>query len=423
MRRLSSPSRAAAAFLFAAAALQQLAVPALAASATVTISTGLSPRTLTITPGTTVIWRNADDDRHRMRSRGGPAEFDSGNLDPGASFRLTFTLAGTYAYLDDRNREASAYWGTIVVSSRTTSTATPSVGGSGGTSSQPAGGGTSLVRVANRAFVPSTLTVVAGTTVRWRNDDDRQHTISSTDRLFDSGGLSSGGSWSRTFATPGTFRYLCQIHPEMRGTIAVRASASATAPPAPAAPQPKVAAPGSGSASGSTAARIVDFAFAPASISIAAGTSVTWTNLDPAPHTVTATDGSWDSGLIDPDGTFSRRFATPGTFTFACLVHPSMTGTIRVGAAGPVGGSAAGTQSPAEAAAGAGPSTPPPAPDSAAASPPPSQALDDGPGAAPGDAPPTSDASATVRFGIAGMLWIGAVGLFLAFVRGAMRRT
>jgi plastocyanin len=78
------------------------------------------------------------------------------------------------------------------------------------------------------------------------------------------------------------------------------------------------------------AATITGFAFQPASMEVTAGTTVTWTNDDPAPHTVTAADGSFDSGAIAPGATFSRTFDSSGSFEYACAIHPTMTGTVIV---------------------------------------------------------------------------------------------
>jgi plastocyanin len=75
---------------------------------------------------------------------------------------------------------------------------------------------------------------------------------------------------------------------------------------------------------------IRDFAFAPTELRVAAGTEITWTNRDPAPHTVTADDGSFDSGEIAPGETYSIALEA-GSVAYACLIHPTMTGTITVG--------------------------------------------------------------------------------------------
>jgi len=81
------------------------------------------------------------------------------------------------------------------------------------------------------------------------------------------------------------------------------------------------------------AATISGFVF-PDSVTIIAGQSVLWTNADSVPHTVTADDGSWDSGEIAGGATFERRFVAPGVFSYHCRIHPAMTGTIMVKARG-----------------------------------------------------------------------------------------
>lgn len=79
-----------------------------------------------------------------------------------------------------------------------------------------------------------------------------------------------------------------------------------------------------------TAASIIDYAFSPASITVKAGSAVTWTNTGSAPHTVTADDGSFDSGSLANSATFAHTFAKAGTFTFHCAIHSSMKGTVVV---------------------------------------------------------------------------------------------
>jgi plastocyanin len=71
-------------------------------------------------------------------------------------------------------------------------------------------------------------------------------------------------------------------------------------------------------------------AFLPSRIEVAAGATVTWTNNDPLAHTVTADDGSWDSGTIDPGKTFSRTFTQPGEYAVHCTPHPFMKAVIVV---------------------------------------------------------------------------------------------
>ena len=75
---------------------------------------------------------------------------------------------------------------------------------------------------------------------------------------------------------------------------------------------------------------VVDFAFEPGTVSVPAGATITWTNSGSRPHTVTADDGSFDSGRLDPGEQFSQTFDQPGTFTYHCGFHPEMQGSIVV---------------------------------------------------------------------------------------------
>jgi plastocyanin len=77
------------------------------------------------------------------------------------------------------------------------------------------------ITITNFAFNPQSLTVKAGTTVKWTNQDSAPHTITSDAGDWDSGSLGKGQSFSHTFAQAGTFTYHCTIHPSMKGTIVV----------------------------------------------------------------------------------------------------------------------------------------------------------------------------------------------------------
>ena len=79
--------------------------------------------------------------------------------------------------------------------------------------------------------------------------------------------------------------------------------------------------------------KIDNFAFAPQRIVVQAGTTVTWTNADDAPHTVVSTTKLFKSSALDTEDKFSFTFATPGTYEYFCSLHPHMTGTVVVEAA------------------------------------------------------------------------------------------
>ena len=84
-------------------------------------------------------------------------------------------------------------------------------------------------------------------------------------------------------------------------------------------------------AGGAAAAIAIDnFAFTPASLTVPAGTKVTWTNHDEEPHTVVANDGSFHSPGMGSQATFSYTFAKAGTFDYVCSIHPFMHATVVV---------------------------------------------------------------------------------------------
>ena len=96
---------------------------------------------------------------------------------------------------------------------------------------------------------------------------------------------------------------------------------------------PLAAAKGGGAAKasgGPVAATIEAFAFEPPRIEASVGQKVTWTNRDPAEHTVTHDGGSFDSGTMAGGATFSRTFDTPGEFRYICSLHPGMKGVVVV---------------------------------------------------------------------------------------------
>jgi plastocyanin len=76
--------------------------------------------------------------------------------------------------------------------------------------------------------------------------------------------------------------------------------------------------------------KIKDFEFAPSKVTIKVGGTVTWTNDGPSAHTVTADDGSFDSGELQKGKTFSQTFDSTGTFSYHCSIHPSMEGQVVV---------------------------------------------------------------------------------------------
>ncbi len=100
-------------------------------------------------------------------------------------------------------------------------TATPKASASSTPKPAPSTSG-STVTIKDFAFSPTPLTVKRGTKVTWVNNDNTSHTVSSdSDTTLESPVLSTGGTFSFTFTTPGTFSYHCSFHSDMKGTIVV----------------------------------------------------------------------------------------------------------------------------------------------------------------------------------------------------------
>lgn len=87
---------------------------------------------------------------------------------------------------------------------------------------QDSKGSTVDVKIDNFSFSPATITIPAGTTVKWTNRDDIPHTVVNDDQKFESKALDTDESYSYTFTKPGTYPYFCSIHPKMIGKVIVQ---------------------------------------------------------------------------------------------------------------------------------------------------------------------------------------------------------
>jgi len=93
-----------------------------------------------------------------------------------------------------------------------------------------------------------------------------------------------------------------------------------------------IAASGPSSAAPPNPTQIVikDFMFKPNSLTVKAGSTVTWANMDGEPHSVVSDTGLFRSSAVDTNETFSFKFDKPGTYHFTCAIHPRMVGTVFV---------------------------------------------------------------------------------------------
>jgi plastocyanin len=78
-----------------------------------------------------------------------------------------------------------------------------------------------VVHIKDFKYAPAPLRIHAGDRVTFVNEDTEAHTVSAQDRSFDSAGIDSGERWQHVFENTGVFRYFCQLHPYMQGTIIV----------------------------------------------------------------------------------------------------------------------------------------------------------------------------------------------------------
>jgi plastocyanin len=189
-------------------------------------------------------------------------------------------------------------------------------------------------------FSPRRLTVEAGTKVTWSNTGERPHTATDRGGTFDTKPIAPGASAEVTLSAPGTYFYFCRINPaKMNGVLTVEEGADEARTARVQAVDP-----------GQTGDKL---RFDPAELSVAAGTTLLVANVGGKPHTLTADDGSFDTGIVDPGaqgGRFAGKNASvtmnkAGTFKFHCEIHPAaMKGVVTVtgeaAAAGPAQASA-----------------------------------------------------------------------------------
>jgi plastocyanin len=87
---------------------------------------------------------------------------------------------------------------------------------------QVAAVGEAEISIQSFQFVPAILTVAAGTAVTWVNRDEEPHNVVSPDRAFRSKAIDGGEKFTNVFDKPGTYNYICAVHPHMRGTVIVK---------------------------------------------------------------------------------------------------------------------------------------------------------------------------------------------------------
>jgi plastocyanin len=198
-------------------------------------------------------------------------------------------------------------------------------------------------------YSPRRLTVEAGTTVTWSNTGQRPHTATDRGGTFDTKPIAPGASAKVTLSTPGTYFYFCRINPaKMNGVLTVE-------PGADEARTARVQAVDEGFTGDK-------LRFDPAKLRVTAGTTLLVANVGGKPHTLTADDGSFDTGIVEPGaegGRFAGKNASvtlnqAGTFKFHCEIHPAaMKGVVTVTGEAAAGGPAQASAGPREVDVGA----------------------------------------------------------------------
>lgn len=290
---------------------------------------GFDPSTLTVPAGTKLAWTNTGARPHTVTDRGGT--FDTGTILPDATGTIDLTVPGTYQVFCRIN--PGKMNGVIVVEP----------------GDQPAD--TNRVQAVDEAregkqlsFEPAELTVPAGSTVQFANVGGKPHTMTAEDGTFDTGRVDPGAEDGRfagsnvtfTVDTPGTFAYVCQVHPAaMRGVLTVVDAGGGGGGGGSGEPPPTAAAPPAPAAPSTAAVTMADFSFEAPEASVAPGGRVTWTNEGGAPHTATFDDVELDTGNVEPgaEGTLTAP-EEPGTYSYKCTIHPQMTGALAVLAEG-----------------------------------------------------------------------------------------
>jgi plastocyanin len=86
----------------------------------------------------------------------------------------------------------------------------------------PSAAPVTVVHIKNFKYVPETVTVRPAGVVKFVEDDDTPHTVTASDRTYDSGNLDKGQSWTHTFTKEGTYKYFCAYHTYMTGAVVVK---------------------------------------------------------------------------------------------------------------------------------------------------------------------------------------------------------
>jgi plastocyanin len=177
-----------------------------------------SPKTVTIVVGDTVRWVNDDALTHGVWWD--PDKWATAVLDSRETYDQTFKTPGTFPY-HCNYRYVHEHTGTVVVLASPGAAPVGPAGGGTGTGGSGATAKTHDVSIGASGFSPSSLTITAGDSIRWTNQDTSPHSATGDDHSWMSPTLTNGKSFARAFAAKGTVSYHCHIHHEMTASVNV----------------------------------------------------------------------------------------------------------------------------------------------------------------------------------------------------------
>ncbi|MGG6460959.1 MAG: hypothetical protein ACM3JQ_05990 [Candidatus Eiseniibacteriota bacterium] len=180
-------------------------------------------------------------------------------------------------------------------------------------------------------FIPPTILIKKGDTVKWVNEDKSNHTISSiffkSDIIYPTDSKNSS-TFNYTFIRPGIYVYIDRVHPSTGGVVYVNSTETQRelVPTSQnVGPDVRVEMP-----QNSAYQNALGSFFIPSFLNVSEGVKVTWTNKDYIPHTATAADGSFDTKPILTGKSVSKVMKTPGVYAYYCKIHPWMIAAIQV---------------------------------------------------------------------------------------------
>ncbi len=341
-----------------------------------------TPASVSVSTGARVTWTNTGAAPHAVETTAAPAgaAIKGATMRTAGIFAHVFTTAGTYEYLCPFHKDMT---GSVVVTDLPPGTPTPALPPDPAPPVEPPvtipepplpptppGVPEPLhVGLTNSAFTPVDFTVETGQRVTWTNLETTPHAVESVTvptgaATFSGPDLALGAAYSLTFATAGSYTYLCPYHSGMTGQFTVTPSSGGGVTPTPPAPDPVPPTPTDPAPTPEDptpppptdpaptdpepptpappvagpppfAVRLMNDTFTPRDFTIARNQAITWTNDEGSRHAVNSLTvpfgaSPFASGAMNQGNTFSHEFTVAGRYTYECPYHSGMIGGFTV---------------------------------------------------------------------------------------------